>query len=120
MKEFSRNRTVFDFRGNDRFLDFNELPWNQIVPDRSNALVFFDDHMDQLRRLEEASSHGFRHVVYDDNYVPGTGDAFSIKNACDKSGQIRGLFTDNGEVPKRCDEFGNSCTDFSPAQSVEA
>jgi len=118
--KFSPTRTVFDFRGKERFVDFNNMPWNQIVGDRSNAMVFFDDHMDQLRRLEEASNHGFKHVMYDDNYVPGIGDAFSIKNACDRSGKIRGLFTDNGELPKRCDAFGRACTEIDRTQSIEA
>ena len=38
---------------------------------------------DQLDRLEQAQERGFHHIVFDDNYIPGVGDVFSIKDACD-------------------------------------
>jgi len=40
--------------------DFGDL-------DLSRALVLFDDHIDQARRLAEADRRGLRHLVFDDN-----------------------------------------------------
>ena len=39
--------------------------------------------MDQLARLSQAAALGFRQFVFDDNWMPGFGDLFSVKNACD-------------------------------------
>lgn len=39
--------------------------------DLSGALLFFDDHIDQARRVLEAKARGARHLVFDDN-VSGT------------------------------------------------
>ncbi len=35
--------------------------------DGRTGLVFFDDHVDQARRLREAADRGFRHLLFDDN-----------------------------------------------------
>ncbi len=35
--------------------------------DGRNGLIFFDDHIDQARRLREAFERGFRHLLFDDN-----------------------------------------------------
>jgi len=35
--------------------------------DLSRALAFFDDHIDQARRIIEAGERGLRHLVFDDN-----------------------------------------------------
>lgn len=113
-------RTVHDFRGNEKFKDFTQLPWDEMQADRSSALVFFDDHMDQLRRLQEAHQLGFGHVMFNNNYIAGTGDIFSVKNACDYHGHIRTVFTNQGSIPKRCDMFHRECKDFAPQQSLEA
>lgn len=103
-------RTVHDFRGDGKFKDFKELPWDSVQVDRSNALVFFDDHMDQLRRLGEAHALGFGHAMFDDNYIAGTGDIFSIKDACDENGHVRTTFN---EEPKRCDMFHRQCGELT-------
>ena len=33
------------------------------------SLAFFDDHMDQARRVLEAHRRGFRHLLFDDNFA---------------------------------------------------
>jgi hypothetical protein len=58
--------------------DFARVSWD--LP-RETTLLFFDDHQDELRRVEEARRLGFRHVIFEDNYPPGQGDCFSLKQA---------------------------------------
>ena len=58
--------------------DFAKLTWD--LP-RETTLLFFDDHQDELRRVEESRKLGFRHVIFEDNYPPGQGDCFSLKQA---------------------------------------
>lgn len=67
------------------FRDFSNIDWELCFPklDRRRTLVFFDDHQSGYRRVLEAAARGFRHLVFDDNYLPGTGDNFSPMAACD-------------------------------------
>jgi len=101
---------IKDYRGLKDFKDFNAIPWKDLLPDeRQNAVILFDDHQDHLVRLQQARQHGFKHILFDDNYVPGFGDMFSIKGACDggkdssdmngHGGAIRKIFS---KVPQRC------------------
>ena len=46
--------------------------WNDADPvpgtvDSDGAIAFFDDHIDQARRVCEAWAHGFRWLIFDDN-----------------------------------------------------
>ena len=110
---------IFDFRGDD-FQDFASVDWDTVHRHRGDALVFFDDHMDQLRRLTEARQLGFGHVVFDDNYVAGVGDIFSLKNACDGGGRVRKAFTSSGKGPRRCDSFHRKCRGMNDADARAA
>ena len=74
--------TTHDFRG-PTFQDFGKVPWASLGVDPARTFVLFDDHMDQLARLSQAAALGFRQFVFDDNWMPGFGDLFSVKNACD-------------------------------------
>lgn len=108
-------RTIHDFRGRDKFKDFTELPWDTIEGDRSRALVFFDDHMDHLRRLKEAHKLGFGHAMFDDNYIAGVGDMYSIKDACDLKGDVRAAFQkEPGHPFQQCDMFHSECVPLTP------
>lgn len=69
----------------EHFRDFRKLPWNQLVPDKEKALIFFDDHQAGIRRIKESRILGFRHIVFDDNYIPGHGDNLSAKKLCNPS-----------------------------------
>merc|ERR550514_630181 len=62
------------FLGKD-FVDISRANWDKLIPaeDRSNTLVFLDDHMSAIRRTQELRNFGFIHLWYDDN--------FSIKSA---------------------------------------
>ena len=33
-----------------------------------NAMIFIDDHINQIQRLKEAKARGFKHIFFDDNY----------------------------------------------------
>lgn len=55
---------------NDESIQYHEHDWSEHdfgnVRDRS-TLVFFDDHINQMRRIEESSERGFDTLIFDDN-----------------------------------------------------
>ena len=63
--------------------DFAEQDWSEAT-DRS--LVFFDDHQNAYRRLQQCSWFGFKHVILEDNYPPSRGDFYSLKKAFSHAG----------------------------------
>jgi hypothetical protein len=68
--------------------DFSELDWSEIP---SNSLAFFDDHQNALKRLQQCVWCNFSHVIFEDNYPPGIGDCYSLKQAFAGAG--------HGELP---------------------
>jgi hypothetical protein len=46
--------------------DWTGFDWSGI--DLTNSLIYFDDHLDQARRLIEASTHGIPVAVFDDDF----------------------------------------------------
>ncbi|KDP37266.1 hypothetical protein JCGZ_06322 [Jatropha curcas] len=81
------------FAGKD-FVDFGSVEWKSVmkkhgITDLSRVLIFFDDHQNELKRVRQALSAGFRHLVFEDNYDTGTGDHYSLRQICDQS-YIRG------------------------------
>ena len=67
----------------EHFRDFALIDWDCMPGlDRSQTLVFVDDHQSGYRRLLEAHARGFRHTIYDDNEMPAKSDHFSAKGAC--------------------------------------
>jgi hypothetical protein len=61
---------VKDFRKKN-FKDFTEIDWKAEGIDPKRAVILFDDHMDQIRRIQEAKRAGFKHIIFDDNFIPG-------------------------------------------------
>lgn len=49
------------------FVDFNEIDWSFL--DKTQTLLFMDDHQSEYRRIGEAYQRGFQHIAFDDNYV---------------------------------------------------
>lgn len=43
------------------------------------AFAFFDDHQDALPRIEHCKWLGIKEMIFDDNYPPGKGDCYSLK-----------------------------------------
>ena len=64
-------------------IDFNEQDWSDIPDD---TLVFFDDHQSAYDRIIQSSWYGFKHVIFEDNYPPGHGDCYSLKQVFANSG----------------------------------
>lgn len=51
-------------------IQYHESDWMSVdlrPQDPSRAIVFFDDHVDQWKRVREAAGRGFRYLVFDDN-----------------------------------------------------
>lgn len=46
--------------------DWMEVPFPKV--DGQTSLAFFDDHINQARRVREAYERGFRHLLFDDNF----------------------------------------------------
>ena len=63
------------------FIDFGRVDWAKYVSDPAKALVFIDDHKSPLLRIRQAKQHGFKHLIFDDNYWVD-GDATGLKKMC--------------------------------------
>ena len=101
----------------DNFADFSKIPWLEVLPQsamREDSLIFFDDHQSGVRRTQEARLLGFRHIVFDDNYLPTVGDNFSPKMVCRAS--IYDLLNAKMEF---IDDFGRMKRDMSIAEFFE-
>jgi len=57
--------------------DITKADWSDLY-DNERTLIFFDDHIDQVRRLYWARETGIKHLVFDDN-VPWD-EARHLKN----------------------------------------
>lgn len=56
--------------------DFSEQDWSEVT---NRSLVFFDDHQNAYKRLQQCKWFGFRHVIFEDNYPVLQGDCYSLK-----------------------------------------
>ena len=55
-------------------VEYHEHDWMSVplqAPSGTSALIYFDDHVDQWRRIREAAARGFRYLVFDDS-LPST------------------------------------------------
>jgi hypothetical protein len=78
-REYISNKSTYsnvDFK----FQDFSSIP--------SNSLVFFDDHQNAVDRLMQSKWFSFKHVIFEDNYIPTMGDNYTIKHAIEETGNI--------------------------------
>lgn len=57
--------------------DITLCDWSN-VPKR-DTVVFFDDHIDSMKRCRDSLGLGFRHLVFEDNYPYGRGDCYSLQ-----------------------------------------
>ncbi|MCZ6672244.1 MAG: hypothetical protein O7C75_04815 [Verrucomicrobia bacterium] len=76
-REYVSNRAIYSDK------DFSEQDWSDL-PDQS--LVFFDDHQNAYRRLQQCSWFGFRHIIFEDNYPITKGDCYSLKKVFSEVG----------------------------------
>jgi len=95
-------KTGFDVRP---FKDFSEIDWS-FIKDKAKALILWDDHQNEFKRILLAHKLGFRHMIFDDNWSPLQGDNYSIKQVCDETG---GLALRPATFPSQkvlmCDKF---------------
>ncbi|KAL7468655.1 hypothetical protein ACHAXS_008889, partial [Conticribra weissflogii] len=67
---------------------------------------------------------GFKHVLVDENFVPAMGVTFSVKDACDRAGDLRLAFArtnKSGESsPRRCDNARKDCKNMTPTEVENA
>ncbi len=73
----SKDVTYFD-------KDFSELDWTDSPTEAT--LLFFDDHQNAYRRLQQCRWFGFRHMIFEDNYPRTQGDVYSLKKAFEEAG----------------------------------
>ncbi|KAG6398078.1 hypothetical protein SASPL_139529 [Salvia splendens] len=71
------------------FVDFGSMDWGKLmrkygIKDRTQVLIFFDDHQNELKRLKQALKAGVKHLIFYDNYDTGTGDHYSLRQICDQ------------------------------------
>jgi hypothetical protein len=59
---------------------------NAIYDFIENSLVFFDDHQNAYKRLQQCKWFGFKHIIFEDNYPPSQGDCYSLKKAFSHAG----------------------------------
>lgn len=63
--------------------DFSEHDWSDIP---RKSLVFFDDHQNALKRVQQCAWYGFRNIIFEDNYPAKQGDCYSLKKVWAGSG----------------------------------
>src|SRR5262245_27643486 len=71
-REYISERAIYFDR------DFSMQDWSR-ASDRS--LAFFDDHQSAYDRLQQCKWFGFKNVIFEDNYPPGRGDCYTLKQA---------------------------------------
>ncbi|CAD5126988.1 unnamed protein product [Dimorphilus gyrociliatus] len=73
-----------------KFLDFNRIDWSKEKINREKTIVYFDDHQSVYKRIVQAAKHGFKHIIFDDNYLAGStsglSNNLSVRQACDAAG----------------------------------
>lgn len=69
--------------------DFSKLDWS-FIPEKSKAVLFFDDHQNAFERVRAGRESGFRHFIFEDNYPAGIGDCYSLKKALQHAGHNPG------------------------------
>ncbi|ODS29720.1 MAG: hypothetical protein SCARUB_05178 [Candidatus Scalindua rubra] len=81
--------------------DFCEQDWSEVT---DHSLVFFDDHQNAYKRLQQCKWFGFKHIIFDDNYPITRGDCYSLKKAFANAGfepaHAQQNFTSNGLVSR--------------------
>ncbi len=121
--------------------DFTNISWDKLP--RESTFLFFDDHQNAVDRLKHCHKLGFKHIVFEDNYPPPTGDCYSLKKALQGAGFVphqfpvfnfkdkikwllgktpdfyRGLIRPNGEDALWIQTHANDYYEFPPIYKSE-
>ncbi len=73
--------------------DFFQHDWDSLP--KNDTLLFFDDHQDAFKRVKYCIKHGFKHLIFDDNYSASLGDCYSLKKAF----MVAGFNPDDVKLP---------------------
>ena len=66
-----------------KYQNFTRLP--------KNSLVFFDDHINHLDRIQQAKFFNIKNIILEDNYRPKKGDFYTISHALNNAGFVHKL-----------------------------
>ena len=58
--------------------DFSKIP--------NETLVFFDDHVNHLERIQQSKFFKIKNIIFEDNYPANEGDFYTIKHSYQNSG----------------------------------
>lgn len=64
--------------------DFQFYDWSG--ENLENSLIFFDDHQNSYSRILLAYFFGFKRLIFEDNYLPDSGDFYSLNHLLSDSG----------------------------------
>ncbi|MGB0681882.1 MAG: hypothetical protein ACPGOV_04220 [Magnetovibrionaceae bacterium] len=64
--------------------DFDQTDFGDV--DGAKVLCFFDDHQNAYERVKSMALKGFKQAIFEDNYPPGRGDCYSLKQAFSGAG----------------------------------
>tara|TARA_B100001029_G_scaffold156462_1_gene141882 strand:- start:219 stop:1037 length:819 start_codon:yes stop_codon:yes gene_type:complete len=64
-------------------LDFKMHNFSRIP---NETLVFFDDHVSHLERIQQAKFFNIKNIIFEDNYATNEGDFYTIKHSYQNSG----------------------------------
>lgn len=78
-----------------KFVDFAAVNWSERGVTAERTVVFVDDHQSAYRRIFKVNQIGFKHFIIEDNYPYLTGDALSLKTACEVQRRRPGSYKDN-------------------------
>lgn len=76
-REYISNRAIYSDK------DFSKHDRSNIT---DKSLVFFDDHQNEYKRLQQCKWFGFKHIIFEDNYPTNQGDCYSLKKAFANAG----------------------------------
>ncbi len=68
-------------------IDFAHMDWSKAP--KAQTVLFFDDHVNQFRRLMQGRAWGFGNFIFEDNYPAGFGDTPSLRQM--RAGAYDGL-----------------------------
>ena len=68
---------------------YTTIDWSKLtIKNCAETLCFFDDHQNAIHRLNHAIKHGFKHLIFEDNYPLNQGDCVSLKKQFDGNTEI--------------------------------
>ena len=76
-------REYISKKANYSNLDFKLHNFSKIP---NETLVFFDDHVNHLERIQQSKFFNIKNIIFEDNYTSNKGDFYTIKHSYQNSG----------------------------------